>query len=175
MDVGGDVDVAAATHYRAFPSMRGGFLRCWGILALVSVGCGGGAERAARPAADPCRLVTRAEAEAALGTPTGEGVRRAGGTVCRYQAADGLVGVTVGVRPAGRDHFERQLADAEASWDERRVAIPELGAEAFLVGRQVIVAAPAATVTITIISRLPAAESRARATALMATALARLG
>ena len=150
-------------------------LRWWGILALVSVGCGGGAQRATAPPADPCRLVTRAEAEAALGGPVGDGIRRAGGTVCRYQAGDGLVGVTVGVRPAGRDHLERQLADAESNWDERRVAVPDLGAQAFMVGRELIVAAPDGTVTITIISRLTAAESRARAMALMATALSRLG
>jgi hypothetical protein len=93
-------------------------------VALLPLSCGGAsdeppAQKSAAPAATPqpaaavdaCALLTRAEAETALGKPVGEPVRQDVPPVfsCAYQAAGGIEGVSINVT-AFSD--ARQAADA---------------------------------------------------------------
>ena len=142
----------------------------------------GNAANQRKPGVDPCSLLTKEDAEAALGAPvkkvTPQGLSTA--EACQYlrAKADNLAqaaeSVTLQVHYGGGKLFDSYVKDAEQSFDSKSQQVEGVGEKAVYNSDQFIVSNKNDFFIITIGKRMPAAEKLAAAKTLAQKVVARL-
>lgn len=145
-------------------------------LALASCNASDQGSSAPRSVGNACSLVTKAEAEAALGRPLQDpaGAGASTASMCQYLAADGIHNVTLQLHPGAGASFDGYVRELEASLKVKATPVASLGEKAVTDGDRLIVLHDKHFFIVTLGSEHGPAERQERETTLARAVLSRL-